>query len=219
MSQHLPTPFLLTTEKPNVIIILWESLTWKAVNLKHKGNEVLPVFNGLTKSGVYFNNIYASGDRTEKGLAAALSAYPAQPITTIIKDSKKAMSLPVLSADFKKISYATDFYYGGDIEFANMKAYLMNASFDHISHEGEYDASQLNSKWGAHDQFVFDKYLADHKEKTEPFFSFIMTLSSHEPFETPVEVAIEGRDELSLFPSIHYIIQTNVWGNFWIKQV
>ncbi len=206
-------PFIRIKD-PNVLIIIWESFTSKAINKKHNGIEVTPFFNTLKKKGIYFSNAFASGDRTDKGIAAVLSGYPAQPTTSIVKESHKAASLPILSKSFKSKNYYTSFYYGGDLEFANMKAYLYNGAFDKLSSKFDFDAAQSNTKWGAHDHYLFDKYLVDKKTRTKgSFFDVIMTLSSHEPFETPLAIAIPGNDEESMFlNSLNYTDQS--LGNF-----
>ncbi len=204
----------IKTKEPNVLIIIWESFTAKVIDKKYKGIEITPFFNTLKNKGIYFSNAFASGDRTAKGIAAVLSGYPAQPTTSIVKESKKAASLPILSKSFKIKSYNTSFYYGGDLEFANLKAYLYNGEFEKLITKADFDAAQSNTKWGAHDHYLFNKYLIEkQKEIKTPFFDVIMTLSSHEPFETPLAVVISGNDEESkFFNSLHYTDQCV--GNF-----
>src|SRR5205085_2909578 len=66
-----------------------------------------------------------------------------------------------------------------------------------------------NSKWGAHDNVVKDKIIADLSKKQQPFFITWLTLTSHEPFETPVKTVIEGKDDESLFlNSLHFTDST-----------
>ncbi len=187
-------------EKPlNVILLVWESFTKKATLEVIDKQEVTPNFNRLKQEGVYFSEIYASGDRTDKGLPAILSAYPAQPIASIINTPNKSAKLPVLSKDFGKLKYTTSFYYGGDLDFANLKSYLFEADFQRIISKDDFDSKFWNSKWGAHDAFVYDKFIHDHAEQTRPFFSTILTLSSHEPFEIPMDSKFVGNDEKSQF--------------------
>ncbi|MEO5942346.1 MAG: sulfatase-like hydrolase/transferase, partial [Ferruginibacter sp.] len=122
---HQPYALQQPAAKTNVIIIVWESFTEKATHLTVQGHEITPGFNALKNDGIYFSNIYASGDRTDKGIVAVLSGYPAQPITSIVKEPGKASKLPMLSTQFSKEGYHTAFYYGGELEFANIKAYLL----------------------------------------------------------------------------------------------
>jgi phosphoglycerol transferase MdoB-like AlkP superfamily enzyme len=205
--QNKNAPPLFAT-KPNVIIIAWESFTSKAVELTKNGVVVTPGFNALRKEGIYFPNIYATGDRTDKGIVGILSGYPAQPTTSIVKVPTKAAGLPMLGKEFKNAGYQTAFYYGGELEFANMKAYLLSGGFDRFTSVDDFAKDQQNSKWGAHDGVVADKLTRDLSGITGPFFYTWLTLSSHEPFETPASIAIAGNDATDKFlNSLHYTDQ------------
>ena len=196
---------LAKNSKPNVIVVVWESFIEKATHLSKKGIEVTPYFNQLKKEGVYFPNIYCSGDRTDKGIVAVLSGYPAQPTTSIIKIPTKAATLPTLPKLYHDQQYQTSFYYGGELEFANMKSYLLGSGFQQFTSKSDFDKKDQNSKWGAHDQVVKDRILNDLAKTNTPFFTTWLTLSSHEPFETPVKTVIEGKDDESMFfNSLHY---------------
>ena len=193
------------TPKPNVIVIVWESLTKKAIDLSKNGTVVTPGMNQLKKEGVYFSDIYASGDRTDKGIVAVLSGYPAQPTTSIIKVPQKADKLPKLPKIFAEKNYNSSFYYGGELEFANMKSYLMGSGFNSFTSKDDFEKKDQNSKWGAHDGVVKNKVLADINKMNSPFFTTWLTLSSHEPYETPISTVIKGNDDESMFlNSIHY---------------
>jgi hypothetical protein len=191
--------------KPNVIIIVWESLTKKVIDAYQHEIIITPGFNQLKKEGIYFSDVYASGDRTDKGIVAVLSGYPAQPITSIVKVPQKAAKLPKLPLVFANQHYQTSFYYGGELEFANMKSYLLGSGFKNFTEKSDFDTKDQNSKWGAHDGVVKNKILTDLKSTSSPFFTTWLTLSSHEPYETPVPPSIKGDDDVSQFTnSLHY---------------
>ncbi|HYH13861.1 MAG TPA: sulfatase-like hydrolase/transferase [Flavisolibacter sp.] len=198
-------PELLKTKTPNVLLIIWESFTDKAAHLKINGVEVTPTFNQLKKEGLYFSQLYASGDRTDKGLSAILSGYPALPKTSIIRTPNKAAKLNVLPALFKSKNYQIPFFYGGEPEFANIKSYLLHAGFNPLIQVSDFAKKDLNSKWGAHDGVVAAR-LKDYLNAIKtPFFATWLTLSSHEPFEVPEEPIFKGNDHTSKFlSSLHY---------------
>jgi phosphoglycerol transferase MdoB-like AlkP superfamily enzyme len=196
----------INTSKPNIIYIVWESFTKKAVDLKWRGKEVTPYFNQLRSEGIYFSNAYASGDRTDKGIAAILSSYPALNKTSIIRHPGKLGKLPYFTWFLKQRGYKTSFYYGGETEFANIKSYLFNNGFDDIIDKNAFSKNEQNSKWGAHDGNVRDRIQKDLGSPSQPFFLTWLTLTSHEPYEVPAnEVEITGDDATSRFlNSIHY---------------
>ncbi|MEX1202389.1 MAG: LTA synthase family protein [Ferruginibacter sp.] len=192
-------------KKPNVLIIVWESFTAKAVEWKKGSSNITPGFNQLINEGIYFDSIYATGDRTDKGIVGILSGYPAQPTTSIVKEPTKAAKLPMLSKTFKAIKYHTAFFYGGELEFANMKAYLVQGEFDQLISVKDFKDKDLNSKWGAHDGVVADTLQRYLQQTHTPFFTTWLTLSSHEPFEIPTKPLFPGTlDEDAYLSSLHY---------------
>jgi len=209
------TQYVLKKEikKPNIIFIIWESFTKKATEKLIGGESVTPQFNALKSEGIYFSNIYASGDRTDKGLPAVLSGYPAQPTASIITEPNKSAKLPVLSKDFGNNAYSTAFYYGGETEFANIKSYLYEADFQRIVSKQDFEAKDWNSKWGAHDGAVYNKFLNDHSKINQSFFSTLLTLSSHEPFEVPITTKFIGEDAESKFMNAMFYADQS-FGNF-----
>ncbi len=206
---------VLKTTKPNVIILVLESFSAKVIGSMGGMQNVTPNINKLSNEGILFTNFYASGDRSDKGLVAILSGYPAQPSTSIIKFAGKSQSLPKLSISLKNNGYNSAFYYGGDIDFANMRSYLLNSVFDKIVSKDDFPSSTYNSKWGAHDHVVFERFYNDICSQKQPFFDVLFTLSSHEPFEVPNH-AIPGDDSSSkLMNAINYT--DSCVGNFVAK--
>ncbi|WP_439584747.1 LTA synthase family protein [Dyadobacter bucti] len=208
------TEQLINTEQPvNVVVIIWESFTAKVVAGLNGVKNVTPQFDRLSKEGILFTNMYASGNRSDKGMVAILSGYPAQPTQSIIKIPKKTVSLPSLPKTLKNAGWYTSFYYGGETEFANMKSYFLQQGFDKITDKNDFDKADMNSKWGAHDHIVLDRLLADLDKKKQPFFSSVFTLSSHEPFEVPVKTVIQGNDSEHLFLNAHHYTDASI-GDF-----
>jgi phosphoglycerol transferase MdoB-like AlkP superfamily enzyme len=201
---------VLHDNRPNIILIILESFTAGVVEPLGGLPGVTPNLNKLCGEGILFSNIYSSGDRTDKGLISILSAYPAQPQGSIIKLPSKTEKLPQLNRFIKRLGYKTSFLYGGDIDFANFRSYLNSSGFDHITTLDDFDRALYTSKWGVHDHFMFDKATSELDTATETFFKVILTLSSHEPFDVPLNPPFrEGRDEESLFiNSCHYTDQT-----------
>ncbi|MBC7425744.1 MAG: LTA synthase family protein, partial [Bacteroidia bacterium] len=196
---------IFNVSKPNIVVIMLESWTASAINSISGINNLTPGFDALVNEGLLFDSTYSSGNRTEKGLVAILSGFPAQPVTSIITEPDKTARLPALSSDLKKAGYSTAFIYGGESEFANMKSYLLMKDIETILDKNNFKTDQLNSKWGAHDGFLFDKSIEWFSNARQPFFATVMTLSSHEPYEVPMETKFKGNDETSLFKnSLNY---------------
>ncbi|MEO7800832.1 MAG: LTA synthase family protein [Ginsengibacter sp.] len=190
---------ILNTKKPNIIFIILESYTSKFIGCLGGQKGVTPNIDKIAAEGMLFNNIYASGDRSEKGLVALLSGYPTQTVTSIVKTPTKTEKLPQLSTTLKKQGYNTSYYYGGELAFANIKSYLLNGSYDRLISKGDFDSKFYNSKWGVHDDVLLKRFLSDLNKEKRPFFANLFTLSSHEPYKVPFEKHFAGDDETSLF--------------------
>ncbi|MEJ7694750.1 sulfatase-like hydrolase/transferase [Daejeonella sp.] len=185
---------VLTTQKPNVVLIIVESFT--AALIENLGGEkgVAPNMTALSREGLLFTDIYAAGGRTDKGVVATLSAFPSQAIRTIMKQNDKQEKLPALAQDFRRNGYSTSFYYGGESEFFNMKSYILGHDYERLVDEHSFDKKDMNSKWGTYDHMVFRKNAADLDTEKKPFFSTILTLTNHEPFEIPGTPKFKGED-------------------------
>lgn len=196
---------LLKTTRPNILIMVMESFTAKAVGCVGGMEGVTPNLDSLARTGVLFSNCYANGDRSDKGLVCIFSGYPAQPTTSIVKLTEKAQKLPHLSHKLHAEGYQSSFYYGGDIDFANLKSYFITGDYGRMVTMEEFSRHDMNSKWGAHDHVVLNRWHSDICNMQSPFFSALFTLSSHEPFEVPHTSQFNGSDEESLFlNSMHY---------------
>jgi phosphoglycerol transferase MdoB-like AlkP superfamily enzyme len=195
---------ILTIDKPNVVIFQLESFTADLIASLGGEKGDAPNFEDFIKQGVLFDNVYAASDRTDKGIIAILSAFPSQATRTIIIDNEKQQQLPTLSDVFKKQAYNTSYFYGGESEFMNFKAYLLSHKIDNLVDRNDFKPNEMNSKWGAHDDILFKKNIGFLNKQHEPFFSYVQTLSNHEPFEIPVAPHFPGDDLSNKFRSTAY---------------
>ena len=208
------TDSILNTNKPNVILILWESLSAKVVGSLGGESGVTPNLNKLSKEGILFTNFYSNGDRTDKGIPAILSGYYPQPIKRIMRMPNKTRSLPMLPKEMNTLGYKTAFYYGGDLNFGNMNTYLRSAEIQEIVDGSEFDEKDWNSKWGAYDDVFMKRFAKDiSKKQPEPFFKIALTLSSHEPYEIKGEYKFGKKGEDNKYRSAH-VYTDKVIGDF-----
>jgi phosphoglycerol transferase MdoB-like AlkP superfamily enzyme len=208
------TDTILNTKQPNVILIIWESLTAKVVGSLNGEPNVTVNLNRLSKEGILFTNFYGNGDRTDKGIPAILSGYYPQPVKRIMRMPNKTRSLPMLPKQMKALGYKTSFYYGGDLNFGNMNTYLRNAEITEIIDGSAFDKKDWNSKWGAFDDVFMKRFTDDFITKqTTPFFKIALTSTSHEPYELNDTYKFGQDSEDNLFRSSHAYTD-KVIGNF-----
>lgn len=196
---------LLKTDRPNIVLILLESFSAKMIGSLRGLPDITPNFNKFSSEGILFSRMFASGDRSDKGIIAVVSGFPAQSTQSIIKYPLKSQKLPTISGLLDSVGYRTSFYYGGDPDFANIRSFLYSAKFRKIITQDDFPKSYRNSKWGVHDEYVYKKLIQDIDTAKGPFFKMYFTLSSHEPFEIPSKPKFLGDDEQTkFFSSVHY---------------
>lgn len=180
-------PQLFNTQRPNIIFIILESFSTHLMESFGGQPNVAVNLDKLGKEGILFTNFYANSFRTDRGLVSIISGYPAQPSTSIMKYPEKTENLPSIPRTLRNAGYNSEYYYGGDADFTNMRSYLISAGIEHIVSEKDFPLSERASKWGALDHTLFQRFMKDLKEEKpkEPFFKIIQTSSSHEPFEVP----------------------------------
>ena len=184
---------LFNTQRPDVLFVILESFSSRLMTALGGEPNIAVHLDSLSKEGVLFTNFYANSFRTDRGLVAILSGYPAQPTTSIMKYPRKTQSIPAIAGSLRKAGYGTKYYYGGDADFTNMRSYLMSSGFEDIVSDQDFPVTERLSKWGAHDHLVFNRLLEDLKaeaaegtaEEKTPHFRVLQTSSSHEPFEVP----------------------------------
>ncbi len=190
---------IFKNKKPNIVLIVLESWTADIIEPLNGDKGVTPFFTTLADSGLLFTSIYSSGRRTDQMFPSVLSGFPAQPNHSIARFTNKTEKLPTLSNDLKDSGYHTYFFYGGELGFANMHSFLLHGGFENITGKEAFPSENMNSKWGAHDEFVLQYQLNALQKAKAPFFSMVLTLSTHEPFEVPMQEKFIGNDEPSKF--------------------
>lgn len=201
------TSYVLQNKLPNILLIILEGITAEVIGPLGGRDDVMPNLNNLCKEGILFDQFYANGDRTDKGLVSLLTGYPAQPRGSIIKYAQKTQKLNYLSTDLIELGYDATFVYGGDVDFANYRSLFTNGHFSHITSLDDFPSDLQANKWGIHDEFLFKQVL--HELDTTgrfPFFKVVLTLSSHEPFDVPMQPVFKGSDDAALYLNAAYYV-------------
>ena len=213
---------VLNTKRPNILIILMEGFGGAFVEPLGGLPDVTPHFNRLSKEGIFFINCYANSFRTDRGTVCTFSGYLGLPTASVMKIPAKSRTLPAIAEGLSKAGYKTDFLYGGDINFTNMKSYLLSTGYQRLTANTDFSlAEQTSNAWGVNDDITFEylyNQLRNRKEEG-PWHTAFLTLSSHEPFEVPyhrledkIPNAFAYTDEC-LGKFIDKLKQTLVWKN------
>ena len=186
-TQSIDCDTLLNTQNPNIIIILLEGCGGVFTEIGGR-TDITPNLNKLTKEGIYFTNCYGNSWRTDRGTVCALSGYPSFPTMSVMKIPSKSRSLPNIASTLQKErGYKTSYLYGGDINFTNMRSYLISGGFENLTWMKDYSADeQKTAQWGVRDDITFKTLYQMATNAEQPFLIGYSTLSSHVPWDVPI---------------------------------
>ncbi|MCB9015412.1 MAG: sulfatase-like hydrolase/transferase [Lentimicrobiaceae bacterium] len=196
---------VLNTERPNIVLIIMES--WSADLIESLGGEpgITPEFHKLENEGILFTNLYATGPRSEQAMSSIFGGFPAHPISSITVQPDKFAKLPTLTNKLINEGYATSFYFGGQLIYGNIKGFILHNGFKRITEGADFGNDVKKGKLGVHDEFVLARQLNDLNKEKEPFFSALFTLSSHSPYDQPMEEVLHwGDNERKYINSAYY---------------
>lgn len=174
--------------KKNIVVIAVESLS--ADFLSAYGNEdgLTPNLDILIDKSLVFDNLYAAGNRSVRGLEALTLCLPPSAGESVIKRPDNAGMFStgtVLRAN----GYTTTFIYGGDSYFDNMQTYFSGNGFEIID-KSSYPKEDItfSNIWGTCDEDSYRVALKEFDRKAEsgtPFHAIIFTISNHRPYTFP----------------------------------
>lgn len=196
---HVAEPII---SKPrDILLIIWEGAGLDMLERYKCGTEL----DRIAKDGIVFTQCYANSFRTDRGQLSLLAGWPAIPKTSLMKIPEKCERLSALPRTLLNNGYETTFWYGGDISFANTGGYMHQAGFRHIVSDKDFPRSEHKTDWGVYDETLLESLYQSlssrsttddgKSSKRHPslggagggFFDVVMTLTSHEPWKTPVK--------------------------------
>lgn len=182
-----PTPGILTTKRPNIVLLILESWSADMISSITAGPmEFTPGFKDLESSGILFTGFRANGNRSQQGITSILTGFPALGIVAAADDLGFVARLPGVGHRLGALGYSSMFVYGGQLEYGNIKAVVTSAGFDRIrSGEDSFPRGLRRGAMGVHDGEIVDEVIASCDHMTSPFFMTQFTLSSHAPYDFP----------------------------------
>ena len=183
----------ITSEKPelqkNVVLISIESLS--AAYMKAYGYEesVTPFLDQLAQKSLFFTNLYATGNRTVRGLEALTLCIPPTAGESVIKREKENKNKFTTGSVFKSKGYSVKYLYGGYSYFDNMKDFYGGNGYEIVDRDN-FTPEEITfaNVWGVCDEDMAKKAISEMNKDYKagkPFFHHWMTVSNHRPFTYP----------------------------------
>lgn len=215
-------------EQPlNIVIILEESLGATFVE-SLGGIAATPNLEQLKQHGWWFENLYATGIRSVRGIEAVVSGFLPSRARSTVKLSNSQRYFFTIADTLKREGYHTEFIYGGESHFDNMAAFFSGNGFSNIIDQDEFENPTFVGSWGVSDQDLFEKLherLSAAEKQHEPTFTLAFSSSNHEPFEFPDgEISLYEQPKNTVNNAVKYAdhalgkffslaMQSNYWHN------
>ncbi len=173
--------------KKNIVILLMESHGAQYVK-SLGGIDTSPNMDKLISEGWAFTRMYATGTRSVRGIEAVTTGFSPTPARAVVKLGKSQTNFFSIANLLKANQYHTQFIYGGESHFDNMKSFFLGNGFVDMQDFPTFSNPRFVGSWGASDQDLFtkaDQQFAQMSDQHKPFFSLVFSSSNHSPFEYP----------------------------------
>ncbi|MTI63443.1 MAG: LTA synthase family protein [Methylophaga sp.] len=188
-------PAPVERDKPlNLVIILEESLGATFVDSLGGEYAVTPELEKLKKQGWWFEQLYATGTRSVRGIEATISGFLPTPARSVVKLSLSQQNFFTIADLLSQKGYQTEFIYGGESHFDNMANFFIGNGFQSVIDQDDYENPVFEGSWGVSDEDLFNKAherIQQAEQSEEPYFGLVFTSSNHSPYEFP-----DGRIDL-----------------------
>ena len=177
------------TLRRNIVLITIESMS--ASFMQHFGypDAITPHLDSLYKMGIAFEQCFATGNRTVRGLEAVTLSLPPCPGQSIIKRPRND-NMHSTAAVLREKGYDAYYFYGGNSYFDNMETFFGGNGY-RIIDQKSYKPEEITfaNIWGVCDEDAYDKVIRSLGERADttaaPFFAHVMTVSNHRPYTYP----------------------------------
>jgi phosphoglycerol transferase MdoB-like AlkP superfamily enzyme len=174
----------------NVVVVTVESLGAEFLGAYGHPGGLTPNLDRLAGESLWFDNVYATGNRTVRGLEAVTLALPPTPGQSIVRRPNND-ALFSLGSVFEDKGYGVLFAYGGYGYFDNMNAFFDANDYRSVDRRA-IPASRIEFEniWGVADEHLYDLVLEEFDRERgahpgRPVFAHVMTTSNHRPYTYP----------------------------------
>ncbi len=171
----------------NLIVVVEESLG-ADFSARLGGQGLTPELDRWSERGIWFEQLYATGTRSARGLEAIVAGFPPSPAPAVLKREAAQEGFATLASVLRASDFRSRFIYGGGAHFDNMRGFFLGNGFDAVIERRDYEAPRHVSSWGVSDEDLFDRALLETDAaaaRGERYFHLVFSSSHHEPFDIP----------------------------------
>ncbi len=221
--KQIDGPLFGAAKGKNLILIQVEALQNIMLNASYNGQELTPNLNQLIQEqgSLYFDHYYqqlGSGNTSDSEFVTNNSYLGSiESYTYQLYEDNYFRGLPWL---LKDQGYQTAVFHGYNKTFWNRENIYPKLGFDTFINSDVLKNDNIvgiggGNITGISDEAFFKQSIETLKTMQQPFYSFLITLSSHHPFKLPKQlskITLEKEDQDTLFGdyinSVHYADQS-----------
>ena len=177
--------YFLKDTRPNVVVIVLEGWTAKAIGTLGPNKGATPNFDKIAEKGVLFTDIYATSTTSEIGNSSIFSGNPAVPEVSISLQPEKHRKLHSINEDLELWGYHTSYIFSGDLKYGNIGGYFMDHGFDVVKDESDFPSDLPRGKLNFYDRDLYKFLIKEINSHKKPFLQCAFTGSTHAPYDQP----------------------------------
>lgn len=178
-----------SSEKPNIVVILMESMSAERMGWFHKKDTTLtPFLDKLTKKSLFFPHFYSWGIHTYNGIFSTLYGMPYNMLEHPMKITNGKELHHGMAGILKDNGYQTAFFCTHDKGFDNIGVFVPQNGYQYLHDVKDYPVEKHVNDWGVGDETLLDygiERMDTMYQKKKPFYVSLLTNSNHPPFTFP----------------------------------
>ena len=174
--------------KPNVMIIIWESLAKEYVGyFNHYPKSYTPFLDSICSNSLVCTNAFANAKHSHEGMCAVMAGIPSLMDFCFYYSSYQSNRIKGVGEYLKEMNYSTAFFHGGNNGSMKFNSFSKLCGFEKYYGRNEYTEPErdFDGTWGIWDDKFFPFVADKMNDMKEPFCTGLFTLSSHHPYIVP----------------------------------
>ncbi len=187
------------SEKKNIVLVLMESMSANRMKYGNSKKNLTPFLDSLSEASLFFSDFYSCGIHTCNGVYGTLCSFPSlmaiHPMSNVLSSN---LHFDGILNTLKDNGYTNMLFCTHDDQFDNMNYFLLRNGMDKIYGSKDYPKAEMENVWGVNDEFLFDFSLKKTDSlslQNKPFFTTILTISTHPPYQTPTRTTFKPKSK------------------------
>jgi phosphoglycerol transferase MdoB-like AlkP superfamily enzyme len=178
--------------KFNVVVIALESFGkdysqyFNAEEKNYQG--FTPFLDSLAKASLQAQQSFANGLRSAQGISAITAGLPSLMEEQFVFSPYQSNQLDGLAAHLRRNGYETAFFHGSNPGSMEFDKFARLTGFNHFYDRYGYgNQADFDGNWGIWDAPMFQFMAQKFSQMPEPFYGFFFSLTSHHPYNVPLD--------------------------------